>query len=156
MGSLLSYNINGNSGFVVASGAILGCCAALLWTSQGSLTLAYASEGSKGRYFGIFWVLFNLGGVLGAAVELGISWDSTTNSVSNSVYIALLCIAACGTFLPALLVSRTCSEMQEGRAAHSSSRTHRQIRQRSSAQTELASCRPCTRLGAKKSRACGT
>lgn len=105
MGSLLSYNINGNSGFVVASGAILGCCAALLWTSQGSLTLAYASEGSKGRYFGIFWVLFNLGGVLGAAVELGISWDSTTNSVSNSVYIALLCIAACGTFLPALLAN---------------------------------------------------
>lgn len=104
MGSLLSYNINGNTGFVVGSGAILGCCAALLWTSQGSLTLAYATEGAKGRYFGIFWVLFNLGGVLGAAVELGISWDSTSNSVSNSVYIALLAIAACGAFLPALLV----------------------------------------------------
>ncbi|POY71558.1 hypothetical protein BMF94_5421 [Rhodotorula taiwanensis] len=71
----------------------------------GSLTLAYATEGAKGRYFGIFWVLFNLGGVLGAAVELGISWDSTSNSVSNSVYIALLAIAACGAFLPALLAN---------------------------------------------------
>lgn len=30
IGSLLSYNINGNGAFVIASGAILGLCAALL------------------------------------------------------------------------------------------------------------------------------
>ncbi|BGP58044.1 hypothetical protein JCM8202_001717 [Rhodotorula sphaerocarpa] len=105
IGSLLSYNINGNGAFVIASGAILGLCAALLWTSQGSLTLAYAAPALKGRYFGVFWALFNLGGVIGAAVELGLTWDSTTNTVGNPVYIALLAIAACGSFLPLLLAN---------------------------------------------------
>lgn len=31
----------GAKGFVIAAGAILGICAGLLWTAQGSLMLAY-------------------------------------------------------------------------------------------------------------------
>ncbi|PRQ71064.1 hypothetical protein AAT19DRAFT_10604 [Rhodotorula toruloides] len=82
MGSLLSYNINGNRGFVVAAGALLGVCAGLLWTAQGSLMLAYGTEQTKGR----------------------LTWNSTSNTVGNSVYIVFLVIAACGSFLPLLLV----------------------------------------------------
>ncbi|GAA6020406.1 hypothetical protein JCM10207_002097 [Rhodosporidiobolus poonsookiae] len=54
MGSLLSFNMNGNTGFVIAAGAILGFGASLLWTSQSSLTLAYATEGTKGKAFALF------------------------------------------------------------------------------------------------------
>ncbi|GAA5932389.1 hypothetical protein JCM1841_001371 [Sporobolomyces salmonicolor] len=105
MGSLLSYNINSNRGFVVGAGAILGICAGLLWTAQGSLTLAYATEATKGRLFALFWIIFNMGGVLGSAIELGLTYDSTTSTVSNAVYIVFMTIGAVGAFLPIFLVN---------------------------------------------------
>lgn len=35
------------------------------------------TEGQKGRFIGIFWAIFNLGGVMGAAVSLGQNFHST-------------------------------------------------------------------------------
>ncbi len=67
-------------GFVIAAGAILGICAGLLWTAQGSLMLAYPTESQKGKFIGIFWAIFNLGGVVGASVALGQNFDSKANS----------------------------------------------------------------------------
>lgn len=67
------------SGFVIAAGAILGICAGLLWTAQGSLMLSYPTESQKGQFISIFWSIFNLGGVVGAAVSLGINFDSTAS-----------------------------------------------------------------------------
>ncbi|BGP19903.1 hypothetical protein JCM10213_008623 [Rhodosporidiobolus nylandii] len=105
MGSLLSYNINSNSAFVIAAGALLGVCAAMLWTAQGSLTLAYATEQTKGRAFALFWGCFNMGAVVGASIECGLTWHSTSNTVSNSVYIVFLTIGAAACFIPLLLVN---------------------------------------------------
>ncbi|PLW35516.1 hypothetical protein PCANC_13547 [Puccinia coronata f. sp. avenae] len=100
IGSYLSYNINQNSGFVIAAGALLGVCAGLLWTAQGSLMLAYATEATKGRYIATFWIIFNLGAVLGEAVALGRTYHDTTDSpVSNGVYIGFLIITLIGTCL---------------------------------------------------------
>jgi Ion channel regulatory protein UNC-93 len=59
------------SPFVIAAGAILGIAAGLLWTAQGSLMLAYPTENNKGKFIGVFWSIFNLGGVVGATVSLG-------------------------------------------------------------------------------------
>lgn len=56
---------------MVGAGAVLGICAGLLWTAQGSLMLAYPTEIQKGRFISIFWAIFNLGGVVGASVSLG-------------------------------------------------------------------------------------
>ena len=67
----------GAGGFVIAAGAILGICAGMLWTAQGSLMLAYPTEQEKGKFIGIFWTVFNLGSVVGASVSLGRSWHST-------------------------------------------------------------------------------
>ncbi|KAI9607068.1 hypothetical protein KEM48_001560 [Puccinia striiformis f. sp. tritici PST-130] len=86
IGSYLSYNINQNSAFVIAAGAILGVCAGLLWTAQGSLMLAYATEATKGRYIASFWIIFNLGAVLGEAVALGKNYRDTTFSLEWSLY----------------------------------------------------------------------
>nr|CRX79206.1 hypothetical protein ls5931a1_00003 [Leucosporidium scottii] len=105
IGAFLSYNINENSGFVVAAGALLGICAGMLWTAQGSMTLAYATESTKGRLFALFWMIFNMGAVLGSAIELGITYDSEASTVSNSVYAAFLAIAAIGAFIPLTLIS---------------------------------------------------
>jgi len=76
-------------GFVIAAGAILGLCAGLLWTAQGSLMLAYPTEDQKGKSIGIFWSIFNLGGVVGAAVSLARNFDSEVCFTPFFIYAPL-------------------------------------------------------------------
>ena len=59
-------------GFNIFAGALLGVCAGLLWTAQGTIMLSYPTEGQKGRYFAWFWMIFNLGGVVGSLVRLSL------------------------------------------------------------------------------------
>lgn len=68
--SFLSYNHNHNKGFSIFAGAFLGCCAGILWSAQGAIMMSYPPEGSKGRYISWFWMIFNLGGVIGSLVSL--------------------------------------------------------------------------------------
>ncbi|KAG6378422.1 major facilitator superfamily domain-containing protein [Boletus reticuloceps] len=71
--SFLADNIHPSAyNFVVAAGAILGLCAGLLWTAQGSMMMAYPTEAQKGLFIGIFWAIFNLGAVIGSAVAFGL------------------------------------------------------------------------------------
>ena len=63
--SYLSYNHNQNAGFVVFAGAMLGVCAGMLWAAQGAIMMSYPPEQSKGRYISWFWMIFNLGAVIG-------------------------------------------------------------------------------------------
>jgi MFS family permease len=105
IGSYLALNIHPNAGaFVVASGGILGVCAGLLWAAQGSLMLAYPTESQKGTYIAIFWAIFNLGGVVGSAVSLGINFHSTAGNVGNGTYIAFIILTAIGIAIPMLMV----------------------------------------------------
>jgi MFS family permease len=66
--SLLSYNHNKNAAFVIFAGALLGVCAGLLWCAQGAVMMSYPHEHEKGKFIAIFWVIFNLGGVIGSLV----------------------------------------------------------------------------------------
>ena len=67
--SYLSYNHNQNAGFVIFAGALLGVCAGLLWTAQGAIMMSYPDEASKGRYISWFWMIFNLGAVIGSLYD---------------------------------------------------------------------------------------
>lgn len=71
-GSLLNYNHRGNGTFVIASGAILGLGATLLWVTQGAIMLSYPLPHQKGRSIAFFWVIFNLGGAIGSFISLGL------------------------------------------------------------------------------------
>ncbi|KAI0027264.1 MFS general substrate transporter [Vararia minispora EC-137] len=94
-------NIHPNvSGYVIAMGAVLGVCAGLLWTAQGSLMLAYPTEHQKGRFIGLFWSIFNLGSVVGASVSLARNFHSTANAVDNGTYIGFLVLTGIGFFIP--------------------------------------------------------
>jgi hypothetical protein len=66
--SYLSYNHTQNLGFTTFAGALLGVCAGLLWCAQGAIMMSYPPEGSKGRYISWFWMIFNLGAVIGGLV----------------------------------------------------------------------------------------
>lgn len=106
VGAFLSYNMNQNENFVIAAGAILGVCAGLLWTAQGAIMMAYASEGEKGRFIAIFWAIFNAGAVIGGLVPLIQNVQSTQASVGNATYIGFLALTALGS-LSALALCRT-------------------------------------------------
>lgn len=75
--SYLVYNHTANAGFNIFAGALLGCCAGILWAAQGAIMMSYPPEGSKGKYIAWFWMIFNLGAVMGSLVRfpLNIIWD---------------------------------------------------------------------------------
>jgi MFS family permease len=66
--ALLSYAHNNNVGFLIFAGALLGVCAGLLWCAQGTVMMSYPLEEQKGKFIAFFWVVFNLGGVIGSLV----------------------------------------------------------------------------------------
>ncbi|KAG2341025.1 hypothetical protein BDR05DRAFT_977055 [Suillus weaverae] len=95
--SFLVINIHPDAGaFVVLAGGILGVCAALLWTAQGSLMMAYPTEAQKGMFISIFWTIFNLGGIMGSAVAFGTSFKNT---------VGFLILTLIGVFLPLLMAN---------------------------------------------------
>jgi hypothetical protein len=91
----------------IASGFLLGIGAAFLWTAQGALMMAYAPENRKGHYIGLFWTLFNVGGVMGGLLTFGINFDNasaqTANPTSYFVFVGMMCLGSLLAFL--LLVS---------------------------------------------------
>ena len=67
--SFLVYNHTRNLGFTTFAGALLGVCAGILWSAQGAIMMSYPPEQSKGRYISWFWMIFNLGAVIGSLVS---------------------------------------------------------------------------------------
>lgn len=63
-------------GFNIFAGALLGVCAGLLWTAQGTIMISYPNEGQKGRYFAWFWGIFNMGAVIGSLVSSEFSFSA--------------------------------------------------------------------------------
>lgn len=67
--SFLCYNHTENNGFLIFAGAFLGVCAGLLWCAQGAIMMSYPAEKDKGKYISWFWIIFNLGAVVGSLVS---------------------------------------------------------------------------------------
>jgi len=92
--------------FNIVAGAILGVCAGLLWTAQGTIMISYPQENQKGRYFAWFWAIFNLGGVIGSLIPLGQNFHvkDSSKTVGDGTYIAFIVLMAFGCFLAFFLV----------------------------------------------------
>ncbi|KAK0634396.1 major facilitator superfamily domain-containing protein [Bombardia bombarda] len=112
--SFLSYNHNQNQGFVVFAGAFLGICAGLLWTAQGTIMMSYPPENKKGRYIGIFWIIFNLGGVIGSLIPLGQNINSTAGSVTDGTYIGFIVLMFIGAVLALFLCNASSVQRADG------------------------------------------
>ncbi|QUC20477.1 uncharacterized protein UV8b_04718 [Ustilaginoidea virens] len=92
LGSLWCFQLNGTRWFLIFAGGVLGLSAALFWAAQGAIMMAYPLEKDKGRAFTLFWSLFQTGTLIGAAIALGIQFNSTLPGVSNGVYVAFMII----------------------------------------------------------------
>ncbi|CAJ0902146.1 3242_t:CDS:2 [Entrophospora sp. SA101] len=102
--SLLYYNHKESESFVVAAGAILGFGAALLWTGQGAIMLSYPKESNKGKSISIFWMIFNLGGVVGSIIPLSLNWLAESKSVNDGTYIGFIVLMTSGAILALCLL----------------------------------------------------
>ncbi|AEO71825.1 uncharacterized protein THITE_2083552 [Thermothielavioides terrestris NRRL 8126] len=113
--SFLSYNHNQNRGFVVFAGAFLGITAGLLWTAQGTIMVSYPPESKKGRYISYFWIIFNLGAVIGALVPLGQNVNATGNTnVTDGTYIGFIVLMICGALLALALCNADKVRREDG------------------------------------------
>jgi len=65
--------------FCTICAALVGVGAAILWTGQAMMVLSYPTEYEKGKYISTFWVLFNLGAVIGGIQ----SWLTNLNGESK-------------------------------------------------------------------------
>ncbi|KAI8887849.1 MFS general substrate transporter [Backusella circina FSU 941] len=93
------------SGFVIAAGSILGCCAGVFWSAQGSIMMSYPEEKDKGKYVAIFWALFNFGGILGSVIALGLNLENEAGGVSTATYTAFVVVMVVGIFLSLIIAS---------------------------------------------------
>ncbi|KAI9054902.1 hypothetical protein LZ554_002046 [Drepanopeziza brunnea f. sp. 'monogermtubi'] len=111
--SLLISTIQNVDAFNISSGALLGICAGLLWTAQGTIMTSYPHENAKGRYFACFWAIFNMGAVVGSLIPLAQNIDVRSNTTVNAgTYIAFIVLMGCGSVL-ALLISNARDVIRE-------------------------------------------
>lgn len=66
--------------------------------------LAYPTEAEKGTFIGIFWAIFNMGGVVGSAIAFGQNFHSTAGAASNGTYIGFLILTLIGVTIPMLML----------------------------------------------------
>ncbi|KAJ1663539.1 hypothetical protein GGF38_003184, partial [Coemansia sp. RSA 25] len=97
--SYIYLNHTGNGAFTIAAGAILGIGAGILWAAQGMIMVSYPREEEKGRYIAVFWIIFNMGGMLGGILPFAINYHSTKDSLSDGVYIAFVILECIGASL---------------------------------------------------------
>ncbi|KAF2500001.1 hypothetical protein BU16DRAFT_452204 [Lophium mytilinum] len=104
--SYLAYKHHHTTGYSIFTGAYLGVCAGILWCAQGAIMMSYPPEKSKGRYISWFWMIFNLGAVIGGLIPLGQNIHTKTNSsVSDGTYIGFLVLTLIGAGLSLCLVN---------------------------------------------------
>lgn len=103
--SFLCYNHTKNLGFTTFAGALLGVCAGLLWCAQGAIMMSYPPEASKGRYISWFWMIFNLGAVIGSLIPLGQNINTKASAVvTDGTYVGFLILTLIGAGLAWTLV----------------------------------------------------
>ncbi|KAF9961688.1 hypothetical protein BGZ72_002520 [Mortierella alpina] len=117
VGSFLAYNSIQSIAFVVVASCLLGVGAGWLWCAQGAVMMGYPEEGEKGKYFSIFWAIFNCGGVLGNVIPLGIQWnDEKAGGATTGSYIGYMVVMTLGALISVLLLPTSKVVRRDGSA----------------------------------------
>ncbi|KIJ47920.1 hypothetical protein M422DRAFT_28710 [Sphaerobolus stellatus SS14] len=97
VGALWCHQTQGTDWFLIFAGAVLGLSAALLWSAQGEIMMSYPLEQDKGKAFGIFWAIFQLGTFIGSVIALAINIRSgQLSAVATGTYVAFIIIIFIG------------------------------------------------------------
>ncbi|KAI8326374.1 MFS general substrate transporter [Martensiomyces pterosporus] len=112
-GSYIYINHTSHSWFTIWAGAMLGLGAGIFWTAQGMIMMSYPLESEKGKFITIFWVIFNLGGVIGGVVLLGTNYNHE-GPLSDAAYAAFLAIEVCGSLCALVLAPPSKVERSDG------------------------------------------
>lgn len=102
--SLLCYTKTENTGFVIFAGAFMGLCASCLWAAQGTIIMSYPTEDKKGRAVLTFWIIFNLGAVIGSLIALANNLENGSSNLSDSTFIAFIVLMGCGSIIALLML----------------------------------------------------
>lgn len=103
-GSLLCFYHTQNKGFVIFAGAFLGICASVLWAAQGTIIMSYPTEGTKGRALMVFWVIFNLGAVIGSIIPLADNIHNRGSTANDGTYIAFIVLMFFGSVVACFML----------------------------------------------------
>ncbi|KAK0255925.1 hypothetical protein LTS09_009227 [Friedmanniomyces endolithicus] len=102
-GAMWYFDESGLLWYPIFAGAYLGLSAGCLWTTSVFVATAYPEERDKGRWRSIQWSAnvatqrSKSGSAIGAAVALGISWNSKLEGVPHSVYIVFIILQCLST-----------------------------------------------------------
>lgn len=61
----------------------------------------------KGKLVGICWPVFNMGGVLGYFIKMGVNWNSAQNTECNDTFVDFISLTGVGFLSALLLLSRS-------------------------------------------------
>ncbi|KAJ1921331.1 hypothetical protein H4219_000647 [Mycoemilia scoparia] len=108
-GAHIYYNTaeTNTTAFLIVSAVLMGVGGGILWAGQGMVMVSYPRDNERGSFIAIFWVIFNIGGMLGAIILFSLTFTPTGNIdyVSNASYIVLTCIQVLGAVSALTLVS---------------------------------------------------
>eukprot|EP00440_Ansanella_granifera_P050904 gb/GFBE01055172.1/.p1 GENE.gb/GFBE01055172.1/~~gb/GFBE01055172.1/.p1 ORF type:complete len:454 (+),score=72.54 gb/GFBE01055172.1/:1-1362(+) len=97
----------------IVGGVILGVGAGLFWSAQGSLMMAYATPQSRGRLIAVFWIIFNLGGVVGGLLQFALNYQTEGGSASPVSYFLFVGVMTAGALMAPCLLAAPSSVVRE-------------------------------------------
>jgi MFS family permease len=95
---------SGYNWLFILAGATLGIGASFVWVSQGALMLAYAPEGSTGKYISTFWTIFNMGGLLGGIIQFALNYNQNSEDASAASYMVFVGVMVAGSIFAAFFI----------------------------------------------------
>jgi Major Facilitator Superfamily len=124
IGSLWSLDRNGNRAFVIVGGALCGISAGLLWTVHGMVTMSYAEEEDKAKFFALTWSLLSIGATLGGLIPLLQNLhQADTSGVNTGTYVGFLIVMLVGVAVSLTLCDARQVRRKDGRAIENFSQT---------------------------------
>ncbi|OWB52915.1 hypothetical protein B5S27_g4498 [[Candida] boidinii] len=66
--------------------------------------MSYPTEKTKGKFFFVFWSIFNIGAVIGSCIPLARTINNDGNSVDDGTYVAFLVLTLLGSVVACFLL----------------------------------------------------
>lgn len=104
IGIYLALFVSGAGWVPILTGLFAGIGASSLWTCQIGMIKNYSTPLTRACHMGIFWLLFNFGGVLGGILQFGINFHNQERRASKASYFTFIAIMGLSAILAPFLL----------------------------------------------------